>query len=99
MIGAYKGGAAEAWIVRRRITSASVILANLVVGENVVPEFIQEDCTPQKIAPALREVLAQSSMRQRQVEAFAKLDTIMATGKTSPSVGAADVVLSMLPRS
>jgi lipid-A-disaccharide synthase len=96
MVGAYKGGAAEAWIVRRRITSTSVILANLVVGENVVPEFIQEDCTPEKLVPALREVLAQTPMRQRQVEAFARLDTIMATGKVSPSIGAADIVLSML---
>ena len=35
----------------------SVILANLVIGENVVPEFIQQDCTPEKLAPALREIL------------------------------------------
>jgi lipid-A-disaccharide synthase len=96
MVGAYKGGAAEAWIVRRRITSPSVILANLVVGENVVPEFIQQDCTPEKLAPALRDVLAQTPMRQRQVEAFARLDTIMATGKSSPSIAAADIVIGML---
>jgi lipid-A-disaccharide synthase len=97
MVGAYKGGAAEAWIVRRRITSASVILANLVVGENVVPEFIQQDCSPEKLAPALRDVLEATPLRQRQVEAFARLETIMATGKASPSVGAADIVLSLLP--
>ncbi|WP_445487699.1 lipid-A-disaccharide synthase [Rhodopseudomonas sp. RCAM05734] len=96
MVGAYKGGATEAWIVRRRITSASVILANLVVGENVVPEFIQQDCSPEKLAPALRDVLGATPLRQRQIEAFARLDTIMATGKASPSVGAAEIVLSLL---
>jgi lipid-A-disaccharide synthase len=96
MIAAYKAGSVEAWIVRRRITSSSVILANLVVGENVVPEFIQEDCTAEKLAPALRDVLADTPMRRRQVEAFARLDTIMATGKTSPSVGAAEIVIGML---
>ena len=34
--------------LRARLTS--VILANLVIGENVVPEFLQRDCTPQALA-------------------------------------------------
>jgi lipid-A-disaccharide synthase len=96
MVAAYKAGAVEAWIVRRRITSSSVILANLVIGENVVPEFIQEDCTPLKLAPALRDVLLDTPLRQRQVDAFARIDTIMSTGQNSPSVQAADVVLARL---
>lgn len=96
MVAAYRAGSVEAWIVRRRITSTSVILANLVVGENIVPEFIQEDCTPEKLAPALREVLSDTPMRRRQVEAFARLDTVMATGKSSPSEGAADIVLETI---
>jgi lipid-A-disaccharide synthase len=96
MVAAYKGGAVEAWIVRRRITSSSVILANLVVGENVVPEFIQEDCTPAKLMPALRDVLSDTPLRRRQVEAFARIDTIMSTGQQSPSVRAADIVLATL---
>ena len=29
------------------------MLANLVLGENAFPEFIQEDCTPQKLSAAL----------------------------------------------
>jgi lipid-A-disaccharide synthase len=96
MVAAYKGGNVEAWIARRVIRSASVILANLVVGENVVPEYIQQDCTPEKLAPALRDVLADTPLRQRQVAAFAKLDAIMATGKTSPSIEAAEIVLGFL---
>lgn len=96
MVTAYKAGSVEAWIIRRRITSSSVILANLVIGENVVPEFIQEDCTPEKLAASLRGVLADTPMRRRQVEALARLDSIMATGETSPSVGAANIVLDML---
>jgi len=31
----------------------SVILANLVLGENAVPELLQHDCTSQRIADAL----------------------------------------------
>jgi lipid-A-disaccharide synthase len=99
MVAAYKAGAVEAWIIKRAIRSSSVILANLVVGENVVPEFIQQDCTPQKLAPALRDILSDSPLRRRQVEAFAGLDAIMSTGDQSPSARAADIVLATLRRS
>jgi lipid-A-disaccharide synthase len=96
MVAAYKAGSLEAWIIRRRITASSVILANLVVGENVVPEFIQEDCTPEKLAPALRDVLGDTPQRRRQVDAFARIDAIMSTGHEAPSVRAADIVLATL---
>jgi lipid-A-disaccharide synthase len=96
MVTAYKTGAVEAWIVLKAINVKSVILANLVVGENVVPEFLQQDCTPEKLAPALREVLDDSALRRRQVEAFAGLDKIMTTGDQPPSVRAADIVLATL---
>jgi lipid-A-disaccharide synthase len=99
MVTAYRTGALEAWIVRRTIIVTSVILANLVIGENVVPEFLQEDCTADKLASALAEVLSDSPMRRRQIEAFARIDGIMSTGSQPPSVRAADIVLAMLRKS
>jgi lipid-A-disaccharide synthase len=96
MVTAYKTGAVEAWIVLKAINVKSVILANLVIGENVVPEFLQQDCTPEKLAPALREVLDDSPLRRRQVEAFAGIDGIMTTGDQPPGVRAADIVLATL---
>jgi len=99
MVAAYKAGALETAIMRRMIRSNSVILANLVVGENVVPEFIQQDCTPEKLAPALREILSDSPLRRRQVGAFAKIDSIMSTGSQPPSVRAADIVLATMRKS
>jgi lipid-A-disaccharide synthase len=96
MVAAYRAGAVEAWIIQSAIRANSMILANLVVGENVVPEFIQKDCTPEKLLPALREILTDSAMRRRQVEAFAKIDAIMSTGSEPPSVQAADIVLAMM---
>jgi lipid-A-disaccharide synthase len=99
MVAAYRAGAVEAWIVMRAITVKSVILANLVTGENVIPEFIQEDCTADKLARALGELLSDSPMRQRQLKAFARIDDIMSTGNQPPSVRAADIVLTMLRKS
>ena len=99
MVAAYRVGPVEAWIMRRVIAVNSVILANLVIGENVVPEFLQQDCTPRKLSQALREVLDDTPSRRRQVEAFAKLDKIMSTGNRPPSVRAADVLLETMRKS
>jgi lipid-A-disaccharide synthase len=99
MVAGYRTGALEASIMRRLIKVKSVILANLVVGENVVPEYLQQDCTPEKLSQALREVLAESSLRRRQVEAFARIDAIMSTGSQSPSLRAADIVLAAMRKS
>jgi lipid-A-disaccharide synthase len=99
MVTAYRTGALEAWILMRAINVKSVILANLVAGENVVPEFLQHDCTPEKLSDALRDVLADSPSRRRQVEAFARIDKIMSTGNQPPSVRAADIVLATLRKS
>jgi lipid-A-disaccharide synthase len=99
MVTAYRTGAIEAWILMRVISVKSVILANLVVGDNVVPEFLQQDCTPEKLSRALREVLNDSPLRHRQAEAFARIDQIMSTGNQPPSVRAADIVLATLRKS
>jgi lipid-A-disaccharide synthase len=99
MVTAYRTGAIEAWILLRAINVNSVILANLVVGENVVPEFLQRDCTPEKLSGALRDVLEESPLRRRQLDAFARLDAIMSTGNATPSTRAADIVLAAMRKS
>ena len=96
MVTAYRVGAMEAWIMRRLIAVKSVILANLVIGENVVPEYLQQDCTPETLSPALRAVLDDTPMRRRQLEAFAGIDGILSTGNQPPSVRAADIVLATM---
>src|SRR5581483_1764594 len=96
MVTAYRVGGAEAFILLRAIKVSSVILANLVLGENIVPEFIQQDCTSDNLARALRPLLGNTPERTRQLDAFGKLDAIMSTGKATPSVGAADIVLATM---
>jgi lipid-A-disaccharide synthase len=98
MVTAYKMGAVEAFIVRRAIKVPSVILANLVIGREVIPEFLQEDCTAENLARALRQVMAATPERAKQVEAFGGIETIMSTGGVSPNVRAADIVLATMRR-
>lgn len=98
MVTAYRVGAAEAFILRRAIRVSSVILANLVIGSDIIPEFLQENCTPDKLAAALAEVVADTPERLRQLVAFATIDGKMSTGDQPPSVRAADIVLAEMDR-
>ncbi|MGY3535568.1 MULTISPECIES: lipid-A-disaccharide synthase [Bradyrhizobium] len=98
MVTAYRVGAAEAFILRRAIRVSSVILANLVIGSDIIPEFLQENCTPDRLARALGDVLADSPDRLRQLVAFATMDGKMSTGDQPPSVRAADIVLAEMSR-
>jgi len=99
-VTAYRLSAVEAFIARLIGLSnlPSVILANLVLGENVFPEFLQADCTPENLADALVPLLADTPQRQRQVEALGRLDAIMAVGNTTPSAKAAETVLEVAER-
>jgi lipid-A-disaccharide synthase len=94
MAAAYKVPLMEELVGRLLITAPSAILANLILGENVVPEFLQRDCTAGMLAAALVPLLHDTPERRRQVEAFARLDAIMEVGKASPSDRAAAVVLA-----
>jgi lipid-A-disaccharide synthase len=95
-VGAYRITFLEEIIaraVRIKQRVPSVILANLVLGENVVPELLQHDCTPERLAEALAPLLSDTPEWRRQVDAFARLDDIMGL-KTVPSAQAAAVVLN-----
>jgi len=96
MVTAYRVGGMEAFILRRAIRVSSVILANLVIGRDVIPEYLQENCTPENLARALRPLLSDTPERKAQAVAFVTLDTIMSTGNIPPSVRAADIVLATM---
>jgi lipid-A-disaccharide synthase len=96
MVAAYLVSPIEEMVARlmglhRRLTT--VILANLVLGENVVPEFLQRDCTAKRLADALTPLLQlDSPERARQVAAFSRIDGLMKVN-SRPSEEAAALVL------
>jgi lipid-A-disaccharide synthase len=101
MVAAYRLHFIEAVVgraIRLQARLPSVILANLVIGENVVPELLQEDCTPEKLAAALGAVVGDTEQRRRQLAGFHRLDRIMQIGGTSPSATAARLVLEAARR-
>jgi lipid-A-disaccharide synthase len=98
MVAAYKVPLLEELMARLLIKVPSIILANLVLGENVVPELLQRAATPERLAAALLPLLSDTPERNRQIEAFSRLDNIMEIGKASPSDRAAAVVLDCASR-
>ena len=95
MVTAYKVNPVEAAIARRVVRLPSVILPNIILGENVVPEFLQENCTPQKISEALIPLMQRDAARAIQLTAFDRVEDLMRlSGDATPSEKAAEIVLS-----
>ncbi len=95
MVGAYRVSWLEAVVGRRVVRVPSVILANLVIGQNIVPQFLQEACTAENLAAALVPLFGDTPERRGQLEAFSRLDAIMKIGSLAPAARAADIVLGV----
>jgi lipid-A-disaccharide synthase len=95
---AYRVPLIEEAVARLLINVPSIVLANLVLGENVMPELLQRQAAPEALAAALAPLIADTPERRRQLDAFARLDQVMGIGATSPSESAADIVLGYAGR-
>jgi lipid-A-disaccharide synthase len=95
-VAAYRIPRWEGAVFRLLASINTVIMANLVLGERVVPEFLQGDCEPRRIAAALLPLLADTPERRRQLEAFGRLDAVMDITAGAPSARAAQAVLDVV---
>jgi lipid-A-disaccharide synthase len=71
--------ALSAWLIRRLVRVSSYTMPNLIAGRAVVPEFLQEDAEPARIAEALLGLLA-GPAREAQLEALASLREALGGG-------------------
>ncbi|MFN3673959.1 MAG: lipid-A-disaccharide synthase, partial [Bosea sp. (in: a-proteobacteria)] len=86
----------EAAVARRLVKLPSVILPNLILGQSVVPEFIQQMATPQALADALLDALREGEARQRQLAGFAQVEAIMRSAGANPAANAVDAALALV---
>ena len=72
---------APTWAVARRVVKVDHFgLPNLIAGERVVPELIQHDMTPARIASALLPLLVEGGPEQRrQLEGLARVRSLLGT--------------------
>jgi lipid-A-disaccharide synthase len=93
--GAYRVRWWEAAIARLMVRVKMALLPNILLNERVVPELLQENCTAEKIAAAVVPLLESGAARAKQLEAFERLDSILAV-KEPPSERAAAIILELL---
>ncbi|MCJ2061845.1 lipid-A-disaccharide synthase [Methylobacterium sp. J-088] len=99
MVVAYKVSRAEEVIARRLIQVPSIVLPNLILAENAMPEFVQAECTPERLAETLAPLLAGGPARAAQCAALAQIDARMRlTDADTPSRAAARIVLQAAER-
>ena len=98
MVAGYKVSLLEEAVGRLMVKVPSIILANLVLGDKAVPELVQRDCTPERLAAALLPLMTDTPERRLQIAALARLDAIMEIGVAVPSDRAAAVVLNCVRR-
>lgn len=79
--------------LRFMVKVPSIVLANLVAGENIYPEFIQEDCNPETLSAALATIMENGTARSAQIAALSRLPKRMALEKGTPSEAAAAIVM------
>jgi lipid-A-disaccharide synthase len=97
MVVAYRVSAATAFLVRRMgVGVEHASLVNLLLGRQVVPEFLQEDCTGPKIAEAVAEILDSKTSREAQQKDFKEVAKALGDPHPSPSERAAKVVLDII---
>lgn len=76
----------------------SVVLANLVLGENTFPELLQTECTPERLAVQLEKLLRKRGSRElaAQRAGLVKIpDKLRLPAGQIPSEAAASVVLDV----
>lgn len=95
-IGAYRLRNWEAAIARRLIYVKNVLMPNILLGETVVPELLQENCTAANIAAAAGPLFDDGGLRSAQLAAFGRLDGIMEIQGGAPSNRAAGAILELI---
>lgn len=95
----YRVSALSAAIARRLLKVDTATLVNLVSETRAVPEFLQERCRPELIAPALEALLTPGSpARRAQEKAQALTMSRLGEGGKAPSRRAARSALAAIER-
>ncbi|MCI5764989.1 lipid-A-disaccharide synthase [Actinobacillus porcinus] len=67
MVVGYKMKPLTYWLAKRLVKTPYVSLPNLLANEMLVPEMLQDDCTPEKLAEKLALYLGESAVENRRV--------------------------------
>ncbi len=82
------------WLLMRHMLYVPYIgLPNILAGERLVPEYVQDKATPGALAGALLELLHDAGAQRRQLEKFREIHVLL---RQDTAQKAADAVLAVL---
>ena len=92
MVVMYKANAITAEIVRLLIKVPYVSLVNILLGQLVIPEFLQQDATVEKLSNQLKALLRDTNEQQAQQAAFKRAVSMLRKSDAHPAVEAAQII-------
>ncbi len=93
LVVAARANPVTAWIMRRVVEVPSFTMPNLIAGREIVPEFLQQDARPDRVAHAILDLLA-GPARERQLAELAALRKQLGAGGAARR--AAGIALEMV---
>jgi lipid-A-disaccharide synthase len=79
--------------MRRMLYLDNIGLPNILAGEALVPEFVQDKATPGNLANALLALLQDAGAQRRQIEKFHEIHVTL---RQNTAQKAADAVLAVI---
>ncbi len=93
MVVAYKVAPLTAFWVRRVATVEFASMINIAAQKPVIPEFLQDDCIPEKMAATLIALFGDTPERRAQLEAFPiHLGSLGAIGPAASTLAAETIL-------
>ena len=93
----YRAGLLAAWRDPRSLGDPHVNLVNLILGRPAIPELLQDDCRPERIAAAALRLIGDERLRAEQQAALAEaVARLRGADDRRPSQRAAAKILELL---
>ncbi len=93
MVIAYRQSPVTWALMRRMLYVPYIGLPNILAGERLVPEYVQDQATPGALAAALLDLLHDAGAQRRQLEKFREIHVLL---RQDTAQKAADAVLAVL---
>jgi lipid-A-disaccharide synthase len=84
--------------LRFLLIAHSVVLPNLILGENVFPELLNRECDGERLSEALLPLIRGGPERERQLSGLARVGERVQETDDAPSARAARIVLAYAER-
>jgi lipid-A-disaccharide synthase len=95
---AYRVSALSYAIGRLMVRVPSIVMTNILLRRNVIPEFLQDRCRADAIAETVGRLLDDPATRAEQVAASAEAARLLGRGGPPPSGRAARILLDLIGR-